>query len=144
MPDPPAGPARAAGTGAADPADPAAVLHRLAHRRAEAFARNRPDLLAAVYQSSALLAQDLSQLRSRVPAGCGLTGLRTSYRDITVTSASPQRLELQTTASQPPASLICGGVVRSHIQPAAPTRLTLRLVRVGGEYRITSQRPSTR
>ncbi|MDQ1740845.1 MAG: hypothetical protein QOE53_2497, partial [Pseudonocardiales bacterium] len=71
----------------------------------------------------------------------GLVGLRTSYQDITVTGADPHRLELQTTASQPSASLICGGVVRSETQPAVPTRLMLRLVRVGAGYRIASQRP---
>jgi len=133
-----------AGAGAVDEAAPDEVLRRLAERRAEAFARDRPDLLAAVYQSSALLAQDVSQLRSRVPTGCGLAGLRTSYQDVTVTSAGPQGLELQATASQPPASLICGGVVRSQILPAVPTRLVLRLVRVGQEYRIASQRPAGR
>lgn len=135
---------RSAAVRTSDPADPDAVLRRLADRRAEAFARNRPELLAAVYQSSALLAQDVSQLHSRVPAGCGLAGLSTSYQDVTVTSAGPQRLELQVTASQPPASLVCGGVVRGHIQAAIPTRLVLRLVRVGQEYRIASQRPAGR
>jgi hypothetical protein len=126
----------------ADAADPDAVLRQLADRRAEAFASNRPDLLAAVYQSPALLAQDLSQLSSRVPAGCGLTGLRTSYRDVTVTGAEPRRLELQVTASQPPASLICAGTICSRTAPAGPIRLALRLVRVGAEFRIASQRPS--
>jgi hypothetical protein len=122
-------------------ADPEAVLRKLAARRAEAFAGNRPDLLAEVYQSPALLAQDRSQLSSRVPAGCGLVGLRTSYQDLTVTGAEPQRLELQVTASQPPASLVCAGTLRSRTEPAGPTRLVLRLVRVGAEFRIASQRP---
>jgi hypothetical protein len=121
--------------------DPAAVLRQLADRRAEAFAANRPDLLAAVYQSPDLLAQDLRQLSSRVPAGCGLTGLDTSYRDVTVTDAQPQRLELRVTASQPPASLLCAGTVHSRTEPAGPTRLVIRLVRVGTEFRIASQRP---
>ena len=88
-------------------------------------------MLAGVYQSPALLAQDLGQLRSRIPAGCGLTGLRTRYRDVTVTSAGPHRLELQVTASQPPASLVCAGTVRSRTLPAGATRLALSLVRVG-------------
>ncbi|HEX8095120.1 MAG TPA: hypothetical protein VF542_14925, partial [Jatrophihabitans sp.] len=127
--------------GAVDGADPAAVLRRLADRRAAAFAGNRPDLLAALYQSPALLAQDLSQLSSRVPAGCVLTGLRTSYRDVTVTGARPQQLEVRVTASQPSASLVCAGTVRGRTEPAGPTRLVLRLVRVGAEFRIASQRP---
>ncbi|MEO7262352.1 MAG: serine/threonine-protein kinase [Jatrophihabitantaceae bacterium] len=122
-------------------ADPEAVLRELADRRAEAFALDRPDLLAGVYQSPGLLAQDLSQLDSRIPAGCGLTGLRTDYQDVTVTSAGPQRLELRVTASQPPASLVCAGVVRSRMLPAAPVRLALSLVRVGTGFRIASQRP---
>ena len=125
----------------ADAVDPAAVLRTLADRRAEAFAHNRPDLLAAVYQSPALLAQDVRQLGARVPAGCGLTGLRTSYQDVTVIRAGPQRLELRVTASQPPASLVCAGAVRGQTEPAGSTRLALRLVRVAGEFRIASQRP---
>jgi hypothetical protein len=120
--------------------DPDVVLRTLADRRAEAFARNRPGLLAGVYASSALLAEDSRQLRSRVPVGCGLAGLRTSYQDVMVTSSDPQHLELQATASQPQATLICAGVARSHTQPTATTRLVLRLVRVGAEYRIASQR----
>ena len=125
----------------ADAADPAAVLRTLADRRAEAFAHNRPDLLATVYQSPALLAQDARQLSARVPAGCGLTGLRTTYQDVTVIRTGPQRLDLQVTASQPPASLVCAGAVRGHTEPAGSTRLALRLVRVAGEFRIASQRP---
>jgi tRNA A-37 threonylcarbamoyl transferase component Bud32 len=124
-----------------DLADPDMVLRTLADRRAQAFASARPDLLAGVYQSPALLAQDLAQLRSRIPAGCGLTGLRTEYQDVTVTSAGPQRLELQVTARQPPASLVCAGTVRSRTLPAGATRLALSLVRVGAEFRIASQRP---
>ena len=118
-----------------------AALARLAERRAEAFALGRPELLAGVYQSPALLAQDLSQLNSRVPAGCGLAGLRTRYHDVTVTSAGPQRLELQVTVSQPSASLICAGAVRGRTLPAGAARLALSLVRVGAEFRIASQRP---
>jgi hypothetical protein len=118
-----------------------AVLRELADRRAAAFALNRPQLLAGVYQSPALLAQDIDQLGSRVPAGCGLTGLRTSYRDVRVISAGQQRLELRVTASQPPAALVCAGVVRSRMLPATPTRLALILVRVGAGFRIASQRP---
>ncbi|MDQ1721750.1 MAG: eukaryotic-like serine/threonine-protein kinase [Pseudonocardiales bacterium] len=127
--------------GDADVADPQAVLRKLADRRAEAFALNRPELLAGVYQSPVLLAQDLSQLNSRIPAGCGLIGLRTSYQDVTVISAGLRRLELQAIASQPPASLVCAGAVRSRTLPAVPVRLALSLVRVGTEFRIASQRP---
>lgn len=122
-------------------ADPRLVLRTLADRRAEAFASGRPELLTGVYLSPVLLAQDVDQLRSRVPAGCGLTGLRTDYRDVMVTRAGPRRMELQVTASQPPASLVCGGTVRSRTLPAGATRLSLSLVRVGAEFRIASQRP---
>jgi hypothetical protein len=128
-------------TAEARAAEAKAVLERLADRRAEAFALGLPELLAGVYQSPALLAQDRSQLDSRIPAGCGLIGPRTQYRDVTVLSARPQQLELQVTASQPPASLVCAGAVRSRTLPAAPARLALSLVRVGAEFRIASQRP---
>jgi len=131
---------RAAATDDPNPADPAVVLAKLADRRAKAFALDRPELLAGVYQSAVLLAQDASQLSSRIPAGCGLTGLRTSYQDVTVTSAGSRRLELRVTASQPPASLRCAGVVRSQTLPLAPVRLALSLVRAGTEFRIASQR----
>ena len=124
-----AGAAEGSGT-----ADPAAVLRQLADRRAEAFAGNRPDLLAEVYRSPALLAQDVSQLSSRVPPGCGLTGLRTRYRDVRVTGSGPQSLELQVTATQPPASLVCAGAVRGHTEAAGPTGLVLRLVRAGDGF----------
>jgi eukaryotic-like serine/threonine-protein kinase len=135
---------------AADPAaDPAAVLRRLADRRAEAFALNRPELLSAVYSAPALLNQDASQLTRRVPAGCGLVGLRTSYRDVTLVAAgraaaAPERLELRATASQPAASLICAGVNRGQTLPAAQVRLRLSLVKAGGDFRIASQRPEGR
>lgn len=122
------------------PIDPAAVLRQLADRRSAAFALNRPDLLTGVYRSAALLAQDVDLLDSRVPAGCALTGLRTDYRQVSVTSAGTQRLELQATASQPPATLVCKGAIRSRTLPAAPARLALSLVRVGQEFRIVSQR----
>ena len=123
-----------------DAPDPGAVLRRLADRRAEAFALNRPDLLAGVYRSPGLLAQDLRQLSARVPAGCGLAGLRTRYRDVTVTAAGHRRLDVRVIASQPPASLVCSGTVRGRTRPAAPTRLALRLVRVGTDFRIASLR----
>ncbi len=124
-------------------ADPAAVLRDLADRRAKAFAQRRPDLLATVYQSSWLLSQDADQLRSRVPAGCGLTGLVTSYHDLTVTAAGPGRFDLRVTASQPPATLVCAGRVRSRTEPAGPVRLRLRLVEVVAGYRIASEHPET-
>jgi hypothetical protein len=129
--------------------NPAAVLRRLAERRAEAYALNRPDLLSAVYQSPALLTQDASQLSKRVPAGCGLAGLRTSYQNVAVVTggippATPLRLELRATASQPGASLICAGVLRGRTLPAAPVELRLSLVRTGTDFRIASQRPDGR
>ena len=122
------------------PEAPDAMLRSLADRRAKAFALNRPELLTGVYQSPALLAQDLSLLSSRVPAGCGLTGLHARYRDVRVISAGPRHLDVRVTASQPPASLVCAGTVRSRTGPAGPTRLLLHLVRVGTEFRIASQR----
>lgn len=141
----PAVPVRSAATVAASagpaPVDPEAVLRTLADRRAEAFALGRPELLASVYQSPALLAQDVDQLRARIPAGCGLTGLRTSYQDVTVIRADPRRVEVRATASQPPAALVCAGAVRSRTLPVTPARLAVSLVRVGAEFRIASQRP---
>ncbi|HST50019.1 serine/threonine-protein kinase [Jatrophihabitans sp.] len=140
-------PATASGRADGDPApddpDPAALLRRLADRRAAAFAANRPELLAGVYQSPELLAEDAALLGSRVPAGCGLAGLRTGYTDVTVTSSTGKRIEVQVTASQPSATLLCDGTVRSRTLPAAPARLAVTLVRVGEEFRIAGQRASS-
>ncbi len=130
---------------AAGPADPAAgvdaLLRGLADRRAQAFALNRPNLLAAVYQSAALLRQDTDQLRSQVPAGCVLAGLRTSYQHVTVTASAPSRLELRVSASQSPASLVCAGTVRARTASAGPVGLRLILVKAATGYRIASERP---
>jgi hypothetical protein len=123
--------------------DPAVVLRQLADRRAAAFAANRPELLADVYQSPALLAEDAALLSSRVPAGCGLAGLQTSYTDVTVTSRTGQRIEVRVTARQPPATLVCHGAVRSRTLPAAPARLAVTLLRIGEGFRITAQRASS-
>ncbi len=136
----PPGRSSAASSSTADSIDPAAVLRQLADRRSAAFELNRPELLSGVYQSAALLAQDVGLLGSRVPAGCGLTGLRTEYRQVNVTSAGPRRLEVRATASQPPATLVCAGTVRGRTLAAAPARLALSLVRVGQGFRIASQR----
>ncbi len=120
--------------------DPLVLLRRLADRRAAAYTANRPELLAGVYQSPALLAADAALLGSRVPAGCGLTGLLTGYSDLTVTGSSSRRIEVRVTASQPPATLRCDGTVRSRTLPAAPARLAVTLLRVGEEFRIAAQR----
>jgi serine/threonine protein kinase len=134
-----------AGTGAQSTAgrlssavDPLLALRTLADRRAAAFALRRPELLASVYQSAALLSQDVSQLANRVPDGCGLTGLHTSYREVTSTAADGG-FDLRVTASQPAAALVCRGQLRGRSEPAGPVRLGLRLVRAGAEYRIASE-----
>ena len=78
-----------------------------------------------------------------MPAGCGLTGLRTGYTDLTVTSSTSRRIEVRVTASQPPATLLCDGTVRSRTLPAAPARLAVTLLRVGEEFRIAAQRATS-
>ena len=123
--------------------DPVALLRQLADRRAAAFASNRPELLAGVYQSPGLLAEDTALLSSRVPAGCGLSGFRTTYADVTVVSTTAQRIEVRVTASQPPATLVCEGTVRGRLLPAAPARLAVSLSRAGTEFRIAAQRVSS-
>ncbi|MBV9823852.1 MAG: protein kinase [Actinobacteria bacterium] len=119
------------------------VLRRLADRRAAAFAANRPELLAAVYQSPVLLAEDAALLGSRVPAGCALAGVQTSYTDVTVTRSTDQRIEVRVTASQPPATLMCQGAVRGRTAPAAPARLAVTLLKVGADFRIAAQQASS-
>lgn len=136
----PAGPAGQAAPGTSQVrVDPMTVLRRLADRRAAAFAANRPELLATVYESPVLLAEDAALLGARIPAGCGLAGVQTSYTDVAVTRDTGQRIEVRVTANQPPATLMCQGAVRGRTTAAAPARLAVTLLKVGADFRIAAQ-----
>jgi hypothetical protein len=142
------------------------ILAGLAAVREQAYAQRRPDLLAGVYASSALLATDIRQLYRSVPTGCGLLGVRTTYRDLrpsspagpapatqtgpapatetgaapaTRTGPAPRSVPVTATAVLPPAILSCQGAVRGHTRPIDPIRLRLVLTDRGDGWRITSE-----
>jgi hypothetical protein len=120
--------------------DPAHVLDVLDGRRAAAFAQRQPELLKQVYLSGELLAQDVSQLQTRVPAGCQLAGLHTRYQGIRVISQTANRIELRATAELSPAQLRCKGTLRGTTAAAGPTPVRLVLTRsAGGAFGIASQ-----
>jgi eukaryotic-like serine/threonine-protein kinase len=118
--------------------DPAAVLAGLDRTRSAAYAQRRPELLAAVYRSPSLLAQDRDQLSRTVPAGCRLLGLNTEYRQVTAT-ASPHHLTVHTTATLAAGSLHCGDRVRGQTPTVGPVRLLLELTDAGSGYRLDDE-----
>jgi serine/threonine protein kinase len=124
----------------AEAADPTRILSVLDDMRSRAFAERRPELLKQVYDSASLLMQDVSNVQSRIPDHCLLLGLHTRYRDVTVTSRSPQKLTVRASASLTSGALRCAGQVRSRTAPAGPTVVRLVLVAAsGGRFRIASQ-----
>ena len=91
-----------------------------------------PDLLAAVYSSPTLLATDARQLYRSVPAGCGLLGVRTSYRELRLSSpVDPRSVPVTATAVLPTAVLSCQGAVRGHTRSTDPIRLRMVLTEHG-------------
>jgi serine/threonine protein kinase len=109
------------------------LLARLDSVRTHAFEQRRPELLDAVYASPALFAQDVAQLNARVPTGCQLVGLVTSYRDITTIAQTPTRVELTAVATLSPAELRCQGATRSRTAAAGPTKMRLVLTASGSD-----------
>lgn len=133
--------ARADHAGIKTAADAARVLAQLATVREEAYAERRPELLAGVYSSAALLAADTQQLYRSVPAGCGLTGVRADYRQLSLAEGGGPRSVLVTaTASLPAAILSCRQAVRGRTRPTGPLRLRLLLADAGHGWRIVSER----
>jgi Protein kinase domain len=147
-------------------ADAARVLAGLAAVRERAYAQRRPDLLAGVYASAALLAADSQQLYRSVPAGCGLSGVRTGYRGLRLDSAADTRpmadnrsaadtrsvadnrsmagtrsVAVTATVSLPSAVLSCRLAVRGQTRPTGPIWLRLVLADEGRGWRIVSERP---
>lgn len=117
-----------------------ATLDDLDRLRARAFANRDAALFTQVYASRALLLADTQQLRRSVPAGCGLTGVRTTYRSLHVVAADGSHVVLTVTATLASSALICHGAHRSSAAGTAPTELRLELTRAGGHRRISAQR----
>jgi len=91
-----------------------------------------------VYASPSLAATDVGQLRRLVPAGCGLRGVRTSYRALRI-SGGPDRATLVVAATLAPSQLVCNGQVRATLPGAGPTRLRIVVVGPPGRPRIVRQ-----
>jgi hypothetical protein len=115
-----------------------AALERLDAVRARAFAARDAAALRTVYASPELVRTDVALLDRLVPRGCGLHGVRTSFRPRTV-SAAPGRVTLVVTATLGASQLVCGGQVRASVPGAGPTRLRVVLVIGGGGPRIVRQ-----
>ena len=120
--------------------DAGRLLQGLDDLRVQAFAHRQPALLAQVYVSPTLLAQDVAQIQTRVPEGCVLVGLKTSYRQLRVISRTPTRIEVSGTITLSAAELRCAGQVRGRTSPAGPTpvRVVLSATPDGG-FAIASQ-----
>lgn len=128
-----AGPSRAV-----DPTDPAGILAALDRRRSQAYASRQPALLAGVYRSPSLLAQDTAQLTSTVPTGCQLVGLHTSYQQLSVV-ATDNRLQLQVTATVTGGALTCNGTLLRRTPAAPPVRLAILLTNAGGGFLVAGE-----
>lgn len=123
-PDPGVGDSTASG-------DVIAVLMLLDERRSTAFSKRDVRVLRSVYASSALAQQDIAQLVQRVPAGCSLSGLRTTYDDVRINHRTADRVDLAATAKGAESVLHCAG--RAGDQRVAGTgaaRLRITLLRV--------------
>lgn len=137
-----AGPTRSAAARTAT--DFGATLTALDAVREAAFAQRRPELLAQVYASAQLQSQDAAQIARLVPAGCGLLGVQTTYRDVRlVSAASSAEVIVQASAQLAPSQLRCGAQPSAPTAGVAATPLRIGLVHRGGNYLIDSVRAQT-
>jgi hypothetical protein len=114
------------------------LLASLDAARAAAFAAREPARLSGVYASPALLARDRALLLAIVPPGCGLVGVRTTYSDLRVGSATESTVSVLGRASVAASRLMCGGTAagRAAATPEEPVRIGL--IRQGSGYLINS------
>jgi hypothetical protein len=116
------------------------ALRRLDDRRAAAFATGDPALLDAVYSAPDLLERDVALLRQLVPAGCRLTGVRTSFDAVAVAPRGETSAVVLATARIAPSARTCGGS-RTTVPGVARTRLRFELIRTPAGVRIAGERP---
>jgi hypothetical protein len=115
------------------------ALLTLARTREIAFAERNTALLAKVYLPGPLLEADAALLARIVPAGCGLVGAHTAYRDIVV-SGTQDHPVITTTATLSSSRLVCAGSQTGTARGIGPTGLRIELVRTAAGYRIAAQR----
>lgn len=139
--DPTPSPLPRTGAPAAGPDDVAtAALTRLDALRERAFARRDPALLRAVYSAESLRRADSALLARIVPAGCGLIGVRTRYRDVHVVARTGDRLTVAATATLEASRLVCAAGEQARAPGTGPTRLRVQLVTGSdGRTRIAAQ-----
>jgi serine/threonine protein kinase len=118
----------------------AAVLNQLDERRQDAFARGDPNALTRVYVAGSLLQQDAAAMTQRVPTGCRIIGLRTSYSGVVLRVRTANLVLLTATARLASAAVVCGSSVREHTPVHGPVTMTLDLTPSGAEYRIAAIR----
>lgn len=116
------------------------VLRRLDAARAAAYAQRRPAQLGAVYADAGLRDADIAQLARSVPVGCGLVGVLTDFRDLTVAGARPSGIEVVVTATLRPSRLVCGGALSARVPGTGPRRMRIDLATVGDGYRVAGER----
>jgi hypothetical protein len=116
----------------------ASVLRGLDEVRGLAFAHRDPSLLARVYVSGPLLAQDVALIERTVPEGCGLLGVRTAYSSVRVVG-SRDGLVVTARATLAPSTLRCAGTKSGTATGQGPSTLRVALARRGGGFRIVSQ-----
>jgi Protein kinase domain len=124
---------------AASTPDIATVLHSLDETREEAFARRDPTLLDGVYTAGSLLERDRDLLLRVVPAGCGLFGARTDFRDVQADAPSAAAISVRVTAQLHPSTLRCAGQDQGDAPGVGPTRLRMQLARTPAGYRISGE-----
>ena len=109
--------------------------------RGRAFAERRPELLRGVYSSPTLLQADTALLLRIVPAGCGLPGVRSHYRDLRVATARG-RTVVTARVSLPATTLRCAGVPSGRAPAVGPMILRLTLAGPPASARIADERRS--
>lgn len=116
------------------------VLAGLDAVRARAYAHRDPSLFDRVYATARLRRQDAAQLRAIVPAGCGLAGVHTRYRHVSVVTRRADRVEVRAQAALQASRLLCAGRPAGQAPAGRPTRLHIVLQRVEGRYLIAALR----
>ncbi len=121
----------------ADPAvtDWRTALPALDAIRSRAFRTRDTRLLARVYVPGPLLAADAALLRRIVPAGCGLSGVRTSYRGVHA-AVHGAHVTVTATATLASSRLVCDGQVSGTAPGTGPDRLRVVLARTASGLRI--------
>jgi hypothetical protein len=113
------------------------VLRALDAARALAFAARNPVRLRRVYAAAELFARDRALLLRLVPAGCGLAGVRTDYREVRVLRAAAGSAIVAAQARMRPSRLLCAGAPVDRARGTRPTQLELRLVGGASGYRVS-------